>query len=517
MDFDEIIEFEEGLLGIKEEKIDPTKVKLEFLSTAQKDLSSIGKENVKMDFDEIIEFEEDIKPKLESIEGLLGIKEEKIDPPKVKLEFLSTAAKDLSSVGKEIVKTDFDQTIEFEENVKPKHESKGGLLHIKEEKIDPTEGKLVSKHLFNDGKEIVKMNFDQKIVFEEHSQPKLECKEEFLQIKEEKIEPTEVKLEFLSSVAKKIPIVGKESVKMDFDQIIVKPKLESKEELFHIKEEKIVSPVIKEERLDIKEEPFDIKEETENFKCSICVGLFDSKRRLNMHIFNVHEKKKPYECSICEKFFYTNGCLKQHNAAAHEEIKSNKCSKCDGIFSSKRQRLKTNETACRCVQPKKAYKSNSKCPKCSKCGSHFSFINTVHICVHDGKKVYKCRIVYDMCDYVSDTMWEMKSHISANHGGKKYVFKEYHKKRYECAFCGKLFEQNDSLKKQYVAVHEEKKVHKCSKCCSHSFETLDGKKLYKCSVCEQGFDKKGLLKLHNAHVHEEKKAPKCSICGSHRW
>ena len=447
MDFDEIIEFEEGLLGIKEEKIDPTKVKLEFLSTAQKDLSSIGKENVKMDFDEIIEFEEDMKPKLESKEGLLGIKEEKIDPPKVKLEFLSTAAKDLSSVGKEIVKTDFDQTIEFEENVKPKHESKGELLHIKEEKIDPTEGKLVSKHLFKDGKEIVKMNFDQKIVFEEHSQPKLECKEEFLQIKEEKIEPTEVKLEFLSSVAKKIPIVGKESVKMDFDQIIVKPKLESKEELFHIKEEKIVSPVIKEERLDIKEEPFDIKEETENFKCSICVGLFDSKRRLNMHIFNVHEKKKPYECSICEKFFYTNGCLKQHNAAAHEEIKSNKCSKCDGIFSSKRQRLKTNETACRCVQPKKAYKSNSKCPKCSKCGSHFSFINTVHICVHDGKKFYKCRIVYDMCDYVSDTMWEMKSHISANHGGKKYVFKEYHKKRYECAFCGKVFEQNNSLKK----------------------------------------------------------------------
>ena len=162
------------------------------------------------------------------------------------------------------------------------------------------------------------------------------------------------------------------------------------------------------------------------------------------------------------------------------------------------------------MQPKKAYKSNSKCPKCSKCGSHFSFINTVHICVHDGKKVYKCRIVYDMCDYVSDTMWEMKSHISANHGGKKYVFKEYHKKRYDCAFCGKLFEQNDSLKKQYVAVHEEKKVHKCSKCCSHFFETLDGKKRYICPICEKDFGREGSLKQHNADAHEEKEAFKCS-------
>ena len=90
---------------------------------------------------------------------------------------------------------------------------------------------------------------------------------------------------------------------MDFDEIIefeedVKPKLESKGGLFHIKEEKIDSPEIKEGRLDIKEEPFDIKEETENFKCSICVGLFDSKRRLNMHIFNFHSTNLPVTCVL---------------------------------------------------------------------------------------------------------------------------------------------------------------------------------------------------------------------------
>ena len=39
-----------------------------------------------MDFVQSIEFEEDIKPKLESREGLLRIKEEKIDPPEIKKE-----------------------------------------------------------------------------------------------------------------------------------------------------------------------------------------------------------------------------------------------------------------------------------------------------------------------------------------------------------------------------------------------------------------------------------------------
>lgn len=121
-------------------------------------------------------------------------------------------------------------------------------------------------------------------------------------------------------------------------------------------------------------------------------------------------------------------------------------------------RLKTNEAACRCAQPKKAYTYNSKCPKCSKCGSHFTFIDTVHICVHDGKMVHKCRIVYDMCNYVSDTMWEMKRHLSAEHGGKKYVFKEYHKKRYECSFCGKVFEQNDSLKNNMLLFMKKKRL-----------------------------------------------------------
>ena len=67
-----------------------------------------------MNLVQIIEFEENIKPKLGSKEGLIRIKEEKIDSTEEKLKFLSSAEKDLSSIRKECVEMDFHQTKEFE-------------------------------------------------------------------------------------------------------------------------------------------------------------------------------------------------------------------------------------------------------------------------------------------------------------------------------------------------------------------------------------------------------------------
>ena len=219
------LESKEGLLHIKEEKIDPTK-----------NLSSVGKEIVRMDFDQTIVFEENIQPKLESKERLLCIKEETIDSTEEKLKFLASAEKDLSVDGKEIDQMDFAQTIKFEENIKPKLESKEGLFLIKKEKIDPT------KDLSCIGKEIVEMDFHQTIEFEENIKPKLESKEGILRIKEEKIDSTEEKLKFLASGEKDLSNIGKDIVRMDFSETIefeedMKPKLESKEGLLLVKDD----------------------------------------------------------------------------------------------------------------------------------------------------------------------------------------------------------------------------------------------------------------------------------------
>ena len=49
---------------------DSSHVKFEFASSVAKCLFNIGKEMVKMDSDQLIEFEEDVKPKLQEILGV---------------------------------------------------------------------------------------------------------------------------------------------------------------------------------------------------------------------------------------------------------------------------------------------------------------------------------------------------------------------------------------------------------------------------------------------------------------
>ena len=66
-----------------------------------------------------------------------------------------------------------------------------------------------------------------------------------------------------------------------------------------------------------------VHEERKALKCSICDGIFDSKKCLKNHIFHVHYGNwKLYKCSICEKKFCHEYSLKQHSADVHEEKKT---------------------------------------------------------------------------------------------------------------------------------------------------------------------------------------------------
>ena len=135
------------------------------------------------------------------------------------------------------------------------------------------------------------------------------------------------------------------------------------------------------------------------------------------------------KCKICEKDFGQQKSLKNHIAYVHEKS-LRFCVECDEMFDSNWQ-----------------LKNHISIVHCSRCGSLFSVIDTVHICVHDGKKVYKCRIVYNMCDYVSDRLlfkWEMKKHISADH------IKE---ELFECFECDALFISKENLNQHISAFH----------------------------------------------------------------
>ena len=90
-----------------------------------------------LDFVNSIEFSDDTKPKVETKEGVLRIKDNKIDAPELKLD-IKQEVKPAKTVLEETL--DFVSTIEFTENVKLKLEIKEEVkLEIKEETLNDKE------------------------------------------------------------------------------------------------------------------------------------------------------------------------------------------------------------------------------------------------------------------------------------------------------------------------------------------------------------------------------------------
>ena len=88
--------------------------------------------------------------------------------------------------------------------------------------------------------------------------------------------------------------------------------------------------------------------------------------------------------------------------------------------------------------------------------------------------------------------------------------------------CFKRAQQKHNLKIHIYAIHEGKKLHKCSICDLsfaqkqylkiHVYSLHEGKKSHKCSICDYSCTRKGNLRIHIDAIHEGKKPHKCSIC-----
>ena len=140
--------------------------------------------------------------------------------------------------------------------------------------------------------------------------PKLESKEGLLNIKKEK--------KYSLSVKRKIEIEVKPEMKEEPLYIKEEP-LDIKEEALDIKEEPLD---IKEEALDIKAEAVDIKEEAVDIRKEHLEikGEIDNQLQTGVYVFETLDGKKRYKCSICKKDFGTTDRLKLHVSAFHEEI-----------------------------------------------------------------------------------------------------------------------------------------------------------------------------------------------------
>ena len=217
----------------------------------------------------------------------------------------------------QFAKANFDRSL-----VEPKLESEQERLRIKEEKNLKLEIKQVKLEIKEDPKdfneqhlEIKEEAFDQKdslkqqnaVVHEQKDALKCSNKSEWKKLIKTcylKLVKVDQQYQQLSQIAKKTGQRKKsDHCSKNFDQ----------------KSDKY--PICQK---DIGQKHIDaIHEERKALKCSICDGIFDSKKCLKNHIFHDHYGNwRPYKCSICEKAFCFKNSLKQHCTDVHEEKKA---------------------------------------------------------------------------------------------------------------------------------------------------------------------------------------------------
>ena len=226
----------------------------------------------------------------------------------------------------QFAKANFDQSVKFAE---PKLESEQGRLQIKEEKSLKLEMKQVKLEIkehplaFNEKSLEIKEEigdhlqtaFDQKdslkqqnaVAHEQKNALKCSNKSEW----EKLMKPCYLRLVKVDQQYQQLSQIAKKTGQRKKSYHCSK-KFDQKSDKYTICQKNIGQKHIAV-----------VHEERKALKCSICDGIFDSKKCLKNHIFHDHYGNwKPYKCSICEKAFCFKNSLKQHCTDVHEEKKA---------------------------------------------------------------------------------------------------------------------------------------------------------------------------------------------------
>ena len=242
------------------------------------------------------------------------------------------------------------------------------------------------------------------------------------------------------------------------------------------------------------------------YRCFECDKLFIFERNLKIHIEKMKNKKhikKAHKCESCHKSFFNTQNLKIHIGHSHKDYKMYKCVTCNKSFF-KAQRLKLH------IHTDHEGNTASKCESCGKLFLNESSMKRHIKMVHEGNalcQTYKC----EKCNKTFSLSKSLKIHMSTDHGGN-----------YKCDLCAQSFSTEMGLRVHFSHTHREK--YKAKKRSRNKLEhgnyqqevqksKRKSDKMYKCDKCKKEFLTKGYLTKHIENVHEGLKRFKCDPCG----
>ncbi|XP_055606918.1 zinc finger protein 60-like [Uranotaenia lowii] len=200
-------------------------------------------------------------------------------------------------------------------------------------------------------------------------------------------------------------------------------------------------------------------------------------------------------CKFVTKYRAAIGKHKAHHE--RRDHRSYPCLQCDEVFPTW------------ALMKKHSYDHPSNNVTCKICGSVIKYATALraHMQRHEKAKKFSC----EYCDYTTNTIMSLKSHISVHN---KINWK------YKCEICGSPFRSRAALK-QHMNTHNGDPKFLCNVCGKnfttrtqmrrHNAVVHEAKKI-KCDHCEKTFDRRLTLRDHMEHVHGIQTRFICDIC-----
>ena len=234
-----------------------------------------------------------------------------------------------------------------------------------------------------------------------------------------------------------------------------------------------------------------------NHCCNICGKLFESLKKLNMHmiVHNLTSKHNQLlQCPDCDRQYTEWIAFKQHMKTHGAEGVQYPCGLCDEVFPTQYEKEK--------------HKRVHKQVQCEFCERYFrsASVLSAHLRIHTGERPYKC----GLCERDFSQASVLKVHMRT------------HKREssFECKPCGKVYDDVMEYFKHHMGHLEEGNL-QCEEC-GKVFESIANKNRHMaahrdragraCHICGKEFGRVSHLEAHML-CHTNQLPLVCKVCG----